>query len=86
MHKVLGLNSSRQHDFDFPMDGYYDEFKIAVAYCEKQNTDSVNYFSKINIQLIEICYDHFNCNKQNKIIRDTAFDEAIVRKKLTSLS
>ena len=34
--KVLGLNSSRQHDFDFPVDGYYDEFKIPVAYCEKQ--------------------------------------------------
>ena len=68
------------------MDGYYDEFEIAVAHCEKQNTDSVNYFSKINIQLIEICYADFNCNKQNKIIRDTVFDEAIVRKKLTSLS
>ena len=84
--KVLGLNSSRQHDFDFPVDSYYYEFKIALAYCEKQNTDSVNYFSKLNIQLIEICYADFNCDKQNKIIRDTEFDEAIVRKKLTSLS
>lgn len=84
--KVLSITSSRQHDFDFPMDGYYDDFKIAVAYCEKQNTDSVNYFSKLNIQLIEICYSDFNCDKQNNIIRNTEFDEKVVRKKLTSLS
>ncbi|WP_291099723.1 MULTISPECIES: hypothetical protein [unclassified Flavobacterium] len=84
--KVLGITSSRQPDFDFPVDGYYDDFKIAVTYCEKQNTDSVNYFSKLNIQLIEICYADFNCDKQNNIIRDTAFDEKVIRKKLTSLS
>ena len=84
--KVLGITSSRQPDFDFQINGYYDDFKIAVTYCEKQNTDSVNYFSKLNIQLIEICYADFNCDKQNNIIRDTAFDEKVIRKKLTSLS
>lgn len=78
--KVLGITSSQQPDFDFPVDGYYDEFKIAVAYCEKQNTDSVNYFSKLNIQLIEICYADFNCDKQNNIIRDTVFDEKVEKK------
>src|SRR5665811_400419 len=84
--KTLGITSSRQHNFDFPVDGYYDDFKIAVAYCQKQNNDSVNYFSKLNIQLIDICYADFNCDKQNKIIRDRAFDEKVVRKKLASLS
>lgn len=84
--KVLGITSSRQPDLDFPVGGYYDDFKIAVAYCEKQNTDSINYFFKLNIQLLEICYAEFNCDKQNNIIRNTAFDEKVVRKKLTSLS
>jgi hypothetical protein len=69
-----GIASSRQHDFDFSADGYFDDFKIAVAYCEKQNTDSVKYFSKLNIQIIEICFTDFNCDKQNNILRNTAFD------------
>lgn len=50
--KVLDIPSSQQPDFDFPMDDYYDDFKIAIAYCEKQNN----------------------------IIRNTAFDEKVVRK------
>ena len=33
-----------------------------------------------------ICYTDFNCDKHNTIVRDTAFDEKVVRKKLTSLS
>lgn len=83
---VLVITSLRQYNFDYPIDGYYYDFKIAVAYCEKQNTDSVNYFSTFNFQLIEISYADFNCDKQSNIIQDTVFDEKVVRKKLPSLS
>ena len=84
--KALGITSTRQHNFDFPVDGYYDDYKIAITYCEKQNTDIVNYFAKHNIQLIEICFTFFNCDKQNRIIRNKTFDEQVIRRKLTRLS
>jgi len=80
---VLGITSSRQNYFDFPVGGYYDDFKIAVVYGEKQNADITNYFSKLNIRLIEYYYTDFNCDKQNNIIRDTALDKIVVRRKLT---
>jgi len=59
--------------------GYYDDFKIAVVYGEKQNTNNANCFSNLNIRLIEYYYTGFNCDKQNNIIRDTAFDKIVVR-------
>jgi hypothetical protein len=31
-NKVLGITSSRQPDFDFKINGYFDDFKIAVTY------------------------------------------------------
>lgn len=83
--KLLVTTSFRKNMFDFHVDGYYKKYKIAIAYCEKHNTDSVNYFDKLNIQLIVICYADFNSDKQNKIIRNTAFDTAKIRSKLTSL-
>ena len=58
--KVLGLTCSRQHRFDFllgdtnlkgtatrlPVDGYYEEIKLAIEYRERQHTEAVNFFDK----------------------------------------
>jgi hypothetical protein len=58
--KVLGLTSSRQHRFHFllgdtnlkgtatrlPVDGYYEEHKLAIEYRERQHTEAVNFFDK----------------------------------------
>ena len=84
--RVLGITSSRQHNFDFQLNGYYEDYKIGITYCKKQNTDSLSYFAKLNIQLIEIYFTDFNYDNHNKIIRKASFDEKILRQKLTSLS
>lgn len=58
--KVLGLTCSRQHRFDFllgdtnskgtatklPVDGYYEQIKLAIEYRERQHTEAVNFFDK----------------------------------------
>lgn len=59
--KVLGLNASRQHRFDFlrgdskdqkkigrklSVDVYYKEKNLVVEYMERQHTESVKFFDK----------------------------------------
>lgn len=58
--KVLRLRCSRQHKFDFllgdlnakgtasklPVDGYYEQLKLAVEYRELQHTEAVKFFDK----------------------------------------
>lgn len=58
--KVLGLTCLRQHRFDFllgdtnskgkatklPVDGYYEQFKLVIEYCERQHKETVNFFDK----------------------------------------
>ena len=58
--KVLVLTCSRQHRFDFllgdtnlqgtatrlPVDGYYEQLKLAIEYRERQHTEAVNFFDK----------------------------------------
>ena len=34
--RILGITSSRQHNFDFQLDGYYEGYKIGITYCKKQ--------------------------------------------------
>ena len=33
--RILGITSSRQHNFDFQLDGYYEDYKIGITYCKK---------------------------------------------------
>ena len=58
--KILNLNSSRQHKFDFllgdknkngnaaklPVDSFYKELNLVIEYCERQHTESVSFFDK----------------------------------------
>jgi hypothetical protein len=58
--EVLGLTCSRQHRFDFllgdknlkgiatklPVDGYYEELKLAIEYRERQHSEAVSFFDK----------------------------------------
>ncbi|MBZ9628126.1 hypothetical protein LB450_08450 [Psychroflexus sp. CAK1W] len=53
--EVLGLQSSRQHRFDFlrgdtgvklPVDAYYSSLNLVVEYYERQHTERVNFFDK----------------------------------------
>ena len=58
--EILGLESSRQHTFDFlrgdsdeadvgkklPVDAYYESLNLAVEYREKQHTEEVKHFDK----------------------------------------
>jgi hypothetical protein len=60
--KVLGLNSKRQHRFDFllgdenklgiavklPVDAYYKELNLVIEYREKQHSEEVTFFDKPN--------------------------------------
>lgn len=54
-NKVLGLNASQQHYFDFlvgdsgrklPVDAYYEDLNLVVEYCESQHTSSTPFFDK----------------------------------------
>ena len=56
--KILNLESSRQQKFDFllgdknkngksaklPVDSFYKELNLVIEYCERQHTESVNFF------------------------------------------
>lgn len=58
--KILGVNSLRQHKFDFltgdpnergisaklPIDAYYPSIKLVVEYRERQHTESIKHFDK----------------------------------------
>ena len=60
--EILGKKSSRQHRFDFllgdqnkkgtsiklPVDGYFHELKLVIEYRERQHTESVAFFDKLN--------------------------------------
>jgi hypothetical protein len=59
---VLGMNSSRQHRFEFllgdrnkrgiaaklPVDGYYQEKNLVIEYHERQHTETAVFFDKPN--------------------------------------
>ena len=84
--KVLGISSSRIARFHFPVNCYYEDYKLFVVYCEKPTINAEIFLKKYNIQPVEICFSDFSCDKQNKIIRNTASDIKVVRRKLTILS
>lgn len=84
--KVLGISSSRIARFDFAVNCYYEDYKLFVVYCDKPTINAENFLKKYNIQPVEIYFSDFSCDKQNKIIRDTASDNKVVRRKLTTLS
>ena len=84
--KVLGISSSRIARFHFPVNAYYEDYKLFVVYCEKPTINTEIFLKKYNIQPVEICFSDFSCDKQNKIIRNTASDIKVVRRKLTMLS
>jgi hypothetical protein len=60
--KILGIQASRQHKFEFlrgdynskgssrklPVDAYYQDLNLAIEYRERQHTESVAFFDKID--------------------------------------
>ncbi len=84
--KVLGIPSSRIARFHFAVNCFYEDYKLFVVYCEKPTINTEIFLKKFNIQSVEICFSDFSCDKQNKIIRNAAWDIKVVRRKLTMLS